>query len=267
MNLNIMENLKMNKQDIILIINRDDVLFSKPLSSFLEKNHHLVKHIYTTSFLVSGSTKTKYIKASLRIVSFSYLIKYLIRLIFGKIVTLLPVSKQFKSLYSIKHLSNFHNIQLTSVKNINTKEFKAKLLGNNINIVLSNTSQIYSKDLLNIPNIKFYNFHPSLLPLNKGRFPIFWAIINGDKQGITCHEINEKIDDGRIILQKEIDIKKVKTVEEVMDIILKQMAVFMDESLHKILNGDIDYIQAKCKSFYGPIPTKVDIHTYYKIIN
>ena len=40
-----------------------------------------------------------------------------------------------------------------------------------------------------------------MLPKYRGIYPVFWAMINGEKEiGITIHFINEKIDDGDIIL-------------------------------------------------------------------
>ena len=46
---------------------------------------------------------------------------------------------------------------------------------------------------------KAYNFHFSMLPLNRGCLPINWAIWNGDPIGVTLHEMTDGIDDGCII--------------------------------------------------------------------
>ena len=50
----------------------------------------------------------------------------------------------------------------------------------------------------------FINLHPSLLPLGRGAHPIPWAIIGGNKQGITIHKLDRKLDSGEIYIQKEI---------------------------------------------------------------
>ena len=48
----------------------------------------------------------------------------------------------------------------------------------------------------------------SLLPKYKGCSSITWAMVNGEKRcGFTYHYMNEKYDDGKIILQKSIKIK------------------------------------------------------------
>jgi methionyl-tRNA formyltransferase len=52
-----------------------------------------------------------------------------------------------------------------------------------------------------------FNAHTSLLPYNRGRSPIPWAIIGGDTYtGVTYHWIDEGIDSGPIILQAAVRI-------------------------------------------------------------
>ncbi len=61
-----------------------------------------------------------------------------------------------------------------------------------------------------MPKYGTFNLHASLLPNYRGAAPINWAVINGEsKTGITTFLLNDKIDEGNILLQKEvmIDIK------------------------------------------------------------
>jgi methionyl-tRNA formyltransferase len=52
------------------------------------------------------------------------------------------------------------------------------------------------------------NLHASLLPNYRGAAPIHWAIINGEKKtGLTTFFINERIDCGSVLLQKELAIE------------------------------------------------------------
>lgn len=67
--------------------------------------------------------------------------------------------------------------------------------------------QILKKEILNIPKTYSVNIHGSLLPKYRGAAPTNWAIINGEKvNGITIIKMNEKMDEGEIILKKEISI-------------------------------------------------------------
>ena len=67
--------------------------------------------------------------------------------------------------------------------------------------------QILKKEVLEIPRLFPLNVHGSLLPKYRGAAPTNWAIINGEKEsGVTIIKMNEKMDEGDIILKKEITI-------------------------------------------------------------
>ena len=58
-----------------------------------------------------------------------------------------------------------------------------------------------------IPSKGTINLHTSLLPKYRGAAPINWVIINGEKTtGLTTFFIDDKIECGKIILQKEVNI-------------------------------------------------------------
>lgn len=51
------------------------------------------------------------------------------------------------------------------------------------------------------------NLHPALLPYNRGRFPNIWSIVSKTPAGVTLHYVDEGIDTGDVIAQKEVEIK------------------------------------------------------------
>uniref|UniRef100_UPI0040480775 formyltransferase family protein n=4 Tax=Roseivirga sp. TaxID=1964215 RepID=UPI0040480775 len=61
--------------------------------------------------------------------------------------------------------------------------------------------------LLNLPIKGFINFHFGILPKYKGIDPIFWQFKNKEPYGgVTIHLMNEQIDEGPVILQKQVPI-------------------------------------------------------------
>ena len=46
--------------------------------------------------------------------------------------------------------------------------------------------------------------HISYLPYNRGFYLNFWSFIDNTKKGVTIHYIDEGIDTGDIIFQKEV---------------------------------------------------------------
>jgi methionyl-tRNA formyltransferase len=68
-------------------------------------------------------------------------------------------------------------------------------------------SQIIPQEILNIPTLGCIGSNPALLPENRGRHPIIWAIANGlEKSGITLFWIDEGVDSGDIWKQEEFSI-------------------------------------------------------------
>jgi methionyl-tRNA formyltransferase len=73
-------------------------------------------------------------------------------------------------------------------------------------LVLSiHCKQIFPKEL--VRGIRCVNIHPGLNPYNRGWFPQVFSIINGLPSGVTIHEIDEELDHGPIITQREYKIE------------------------------------------------------------
>jgi len=59
--------------------------------------------------------------------------------------------------------------------------------------------------ILKIPPLGAINLHGSLLPAYRGRSPVNWVLINGEKiTGVTMHYMTPKPDDGDIIAQEKV---------------------------------------------------------------
>ncbi|QJB34110.1 methionyl-tRNA formyltransferase [Chitinophaga oryzae] len=66
---------------------------------------------------------------------------------------------------------------------------------------------VIEKDLIDLPALFAINIHGSLLPKYRGRTPHVWAIINGETvTGVTVHLIDELVDNGKILKQREVSI-------------------------------------------------------------
>ena len=63
---------------------------------------------------------------------------------------------------------------------------------------------IIKEPLLTKPKNGFINTHPSYLPYNRGKHYNFWAIVEQCPFGVSIHRVEAGIDNGSIIVQKEI---------------------------------------------------------------
>ena len=65
---------------------------------------------------------------------------------------------------------------------------------------------LITKDIIDIFKGKIINLHISFLPFNRGYYPNLWSHLEGSPSGVTIHLINEQIDGGEILLQKQVEI-------------------------------------------------------------
>ena len=78
--------------------------------------------------------------------------------------------------------------------------------------------KILPREILELPRLGCINVHASLLPKLRGGAPIHRAIINGYKKtGVTIMYMNQKMDEGDMISQKETEISEEETAETLHD--------------------------------------------------
>jgi methionyl-tRNA formyltransferase len=84
-------------------------------------------------------------------------------------------------------------------------------LGTELN-VMAFVTVIIPERVINLPSHGTIQYHPSLLPLHRGRSAINWAIINGETEtGITIFWPDKGIDTGQVLLQKKSTISHTDT--------------------------------------------------------
>jgi len=116
------------------------------------------------------------------------------------------------------------------------------------------------KEILNIPKYGVVNVHASLLPKYRGASPIQAAILNGDKKtGITIMLIDDKMDHGPILAQKQIAITNNDNFETLHDKLAQLGADLLLETLPKYISGEIKPVaQNEAEATYCKILTKED---------
>ena len=96
------------------------------------------------------------------------------------------------------------------------------------------------KVVWSLPKFGSINLHPSLFPNYRGAAPINWVLINGEKKtGITTFFIDEKIDSGSILLQKEVSIDLNDNAGSLHDKLVYQGAPLIIDTLKGIQSGTL----------------------------
>lgn len=98
--------------------------------------------------------------------------------------------------------------------------------------------KILPKEILDIPRLGCINLHGSILPQYRGAAPIQWAVLNGDtKTGLTTIYMNENMDEGDIILTKEVNIGENETTGELWDKLSKIGSELLVKTVQQLEQG------------------------------
>ena len=98
------------------------------------------------------------------------------------------------------------NSKIIRVNHINEEYETIKKINPDL-IIVGGWQQLLSQEIIDIAKFGAIGFHSSLLPKYRGRAPVNWAIIMGErKTGITMFYLSADADDGDIIAQKEVEI-------------------------------------------------------------
>tara|TARA_B100002051_G_C16716779_1_gene629941 strand:- start:549 stop:1133 length:585 start_codon:yes stop_codon:yes gene_type:complete len=154
-------------------------------------------------------------------------------------IKLVVSNKKFAPGISIAK-KNKVNFKIVNYKSI--KEAERQILNclnkNNIEfIILAGFMKILSKYFIKKFRNKIINIHPSLLPKYKGLNTHEKTIRNREKfSGCTIHLVNEKLDSGKIIMQKKVKILNLDTPDSLAKRILKEENRIYPKVINKVLS-------------------------------
>jgi len=137
-------------------------------------------------------------------------------------------------------------------------------------------SNLLKKELLNIAKMGIVGYHPSKLPLNRGRHPLIWALALGlQNSASTFFFMNEEVDSGDILSQKDFQIlykDDAKSLYEKVSILAQSQ---IEEFLPKLENNSYKKIKQslllgncwrKRKQIDGLIDFRMNSKTIYNLV-
>lgn len=102
-------------------------------------------------------------------------------------------------------------------------------------VISAHSKQIFPAGLVN--GIKCINIHPGYNPFNRGWYPQAFSIMNGLPLGATIHEIDEKLDHGKIIAQERVEVNSWDTSLTAYEKVQEKELELMNQHLLDILEG------------------------------
>ena len=158
---------------------------------------------------------------------------------------------------AVKQYARSQNLTVLQPTNLKSEEFLKDLRSLNANLQIVVAFRMLPKAVWQMPEYGTFNLHASLLPNYRGAAPINWAIINGEtKTGVSTFFIDEKIDTGEMILQKEINIEPDENAGSLHD---KLMAAGSDLVIKTVKLIESNSVTTK------PQPENVNLKTAFKL--
>lgn len=113
-------------------------------------------------------------------------------------------------------------------------------------------SRLLKENILCIPSLGVIGFHPSALPLNRGRHPLVWALVLGLKETASSFFLmGTGADDGPIVSQYPISISDTDDAMELYSKVLRLIPIQILEIVHSFKNGTlIPKVQDETASSY-----------------
>ena len=167
---------------------------------------------------------------------------------------------------SISAYAESKNIPIKIISTPNGRKFREYLQTLDIDIIINQSQNIIKKELLSIPKMGIINRHNALLPKNRGRLTPFWVIYNGDKEtGVSIHFVEEGIDSGDIIVQKNYKVLKNDNFNTIVDKNYNIASKAMIEAIVLLESGFSNFINNEDdKATYNTTPTLNEAWIYRK---
>ena len=83
------------------------------------------------------------------------------------------------------------------------------------------------------------NFHPALLPINRGWYPHVHSILDGSPTGVTLHRVSEKPDAGDVWCQEQVDLYAEDIASDIYQRLQDRIIKLFAENWPRIRSGDI----------------------------
>ncbi len=189
-------------------------------------------------------------------------------------ISFIVCTNEESSVFSFLKEISFQNDKILFNADIDTEEMRNKLALSRLDyIILAWWPYIIKERIHSLPKVGTINFHPSLLPHNRGKHYNFWTIVENSPFGVSIHFVDNSIDSGDIIFQKEIEKTWEDTGKTLYYKAQQAMTELFIENYPKLLNGD--YTKTKQNLTQGNlhygrelnIASKIDLDKEYRALD
>lgn len=244
----------------IIIITQDEPFYlAKNLKYLIEimPNHSRIVGCVLTKPSPFGKNEVflKKVRRTFNVFGFKFFIHYGFKFLISKI-------QKNKNVSSV--LKKYNISKITLEKGINHPESVFKIKNYEPDLLISILgNEIFKKPIIELAPKGCLNLHSALLPKYRGLMPTFWVMKNNEVEtGVSVFFVDEGIDSGDIIVQKNIKIGNSsqeelinKTKKMGMDAIIEAINLIKDDKLNLIPNNSTEMT-------YFSFPTRDDVNDF-----
>lgn len=106
-------------------------------------------------------------------------------------------------------------------------------------IISYNYRYILPKEVINEVYGNAINLHISFLPYNRGYHPYVWCFLENTPVGVTIHYMDEGIDSGDILVQREVPIEETETLRSAFETLHREIQILFKEEWNRIKNREL----------------------------
>jgi len=144
----------------------------------------------------------------------------------------------------VKQFSVSNNLPVLQPENLEDPDFVDTLKQLAPDLIIVVAFRKIPDSIINIPKLGAFNLHASLLPQYRGAAPINWAIINGETQtGLTTFLLNNKIDSGKILFQKTIEIRPEYNATKLYEVMKISGAELVSDTVNSIIHANYQAVE------------------------
>ncbi|GAA5126303.1 formyltransferase [Luteolibacter yonseiensis] len=152
-----------------------------------------------------------------------------------------------------------HGVSIYTPASPNTGEWKAIIRRMAPDLILSvYYRQMISPEILSFARLGAFNIHGSLLPAYRGRAPINWAVLHGERRiGMSLHRMVKKPDAGAVVDQEGVEISPRDTAEQAFRKVMPCAVSILERQIDRLLNAtavETEQDESKASYFGGRKP-------------
>ncbi|MBI4215153.1 MAG: hypothetical protein HY602_00305 [Parcubacteria group bacterium] len=156
-----------------------------------------------------------------------------------------------------KGLARLHGLEFHTAQTPNVEGVCQWVKAHNIDVILLTVGQVLKKEIIEAPQIGIINKHAAMLPSCRGLFPFFWAHAHNQPTGVTFHQVEEKIDAGKILVQKEY--AKDQSMFRFYRQVFRDFPDLAVLAVERLVSRDYQEPQSGIFASYYGLPTREDV--------